>query len=146
MNGQYSIEQSIATCQKISKSSSFNCFNNNRIFRTISMKLSFFGLLVVVMVANSTAFSQDYQYQFQLQGVSDLGSAKQVTDVLRPVFNTEENPFVVFPSFSDATDQFDFVSKQLVSKGELEAILASKGIVLLSFTSREIVQSETEKR
>lgn len=89
----------------------------------------------------SCSYGQSYHYQFRLAGVTDLASAKQVTDVLRPVFNTEAAPFAVFPAFNDATDLFDFSSGLLVTQEHLTTVLTPKGLVLSDFSSKGPDQS-----
>lgn len=76
---------------------------------------------------------ESIHYKFQLADVSDVASAKMVTDVLRPIFNTPEEPFNVYPTFKDETDQFDFYSPIEVSKIYLAALLYDAGIELVSF-------------
>ncbi|HLP57078.1 MAG TPA: hypothetical protein VK151_18710 [Fluviicola sp.] len=113
-----------------------------KITRKMAIPIALFTLF---FLAGASAYGQEYRYQFQLKSVTDLAEAKMVTDVLRPVFNTEAAPFKVFPTFNDAVDQFDFVSEIAVSKEELEAVLAANGIELLSFSSITGVKSQTEK-
>lgn len=116
-------------------------------FKKIAKRLSASAtLFALFLLFNTTVYGQEYRYQFQLKNVTDLAEAKMVTDVLRPVFNSEEVPFKVFPTFNDVTDQFDFVSKIAVSKEELEAVLTTNGLELLGFSSIQSVKSETEER
>jgi hypothetical protein len=102
-------------------------------------------LFTFISTSESVAFGQELRYQFQLKNVSDLADAKMVTDILRPVFNTEEVPFRVFPTFNDVTDQFDFVAEIAVTKEQLEAVLIANGLELMGFNSIPFVQPKTEK-
>lgn len=104
------------------------------------------ALFTLFSLFNSTVFGQEYRYQFRLKNVTDLAEAKMVTDILRPVFNTEEAPFTVFPTFNDLTDQFDFVAETVISKEELEAVLITNGLELQNFSSIQVVKSQTEER
>lgn len=103
-------------------------------------------LLGFLSLSVSASYGQDsFRYQFSLQGVNDYGAAKEVTDIIRPVFNTDEAPFVTFPSFADAKDQFDFTCSLAVTREELESVLAAHGIVLMDFITTK-VESKTEER
>jgi len=102
-------------------------------------------LFVFSLMTETGAYGQSLHYQFQLKNVSDLAEAKMVTDVLRPVFNSEEVPFRFFPTFNDGADQFDFVSEIAVTKEELEAVLVANGLELIGFNSVPFVQPKTEK-
>lgn len=115
-------------------------------FRKIMKRIAvLIVLFTFISTSESVAFGQELRYQFQLKNVSDLADAKMVTDILRPVFNTEEVPFRVFPSFNDATDQFDFVAEIAVTKEQLEAVLIANGLELIGFNSIPSVQAKTEK-
>lgn len=115
-------------------------------FRKIMKRIAvLIVLFTFISTSESVAFGQELRYQFQLKNVSDLADAKMVTDILRPVFNTEEVPFRVFPSFNDATDQFDFVAEIAVTKEQLEAVLIANGLELIGFNSIPFVQAKTEK-
>ncbi len=116
-------------------------------FKKITGRISLpIALFLLFFLSDSSVYGQEYRYQFQLKSVTDLADAKMVTDVLRPVFNTEAVPFKVFPAFNDATDQFDFVSEIAVSKEELEAVLTSNGLELLGFKIIQGVESQTQER
>lgn len=90
-------------------------------------------LLAFITCSRETVFGQSYHYQFTLEGVNDPGSAKQVTDPIRLVFNTGENPWKVYPAFNDETDMFDFYADIDVDKTLLEEVLIKEGIVPLDF-------------
>lgn len=116
-------------------------------FKKITGRISLpIALFLLFFLSDSSVYGQEYRYQFQLKSVTDLADAKMVTDVLRPVFNTEAVPFKVFPTFNDATDQFDFVSEIAVSKEELEAVLTANGLELLGFNSIQYVNSQIQQR
>lgn len=115
-------------------------------FRKIMKRIAvLIVLFTFISTSESVAFGQELRYQFQLKNVSDLSDAKMVTDILRPVFNTEDVPFRVFPTFNDVTDQFDFVSEIAVTKEQLEAVLIANGLELMGFSSIPFVQPKTEK-
>jgi len=96
----------------------------------------------VYLFQASTSFGQEsIHYKFQLADVNDFASAKMVTDVLRPIFNTAEAPFNVYPTFKDETDYFDFFSPIEVTKIYLAALLSDAGIELISFEVDGLEQS-----
>jgi hypothetical protein len=103
-------------------------------------------LLFFAGFSGSAIYGQNTHYRFQLQDVNDLASAKMVTDVLRPVFNTQESPFEVFPAFNDASNHFDFYASLTVTQEQLEAVLNANGIALLFFSTEDKVEPETEER
>ena len=104
------------------------------------------AILAFLTLSGSALYGQDsFHYQFGLQGVTDPAAAKEVTDVIRPVFNTDTDPFVTFPWFADEKDQFDFTCSLAVTREELESVLSVHGIVVTSFTTIK-VESKTEER
>lgn len=108
----------------------------------------FLSMLIfgVCMLCSTSTFSQEFEqnhYQFQLKNVSDFAEAKVVTDILRPIFNTEDAPYAVFPTFVDSEDRFDFYSTVLVTKTELINRLGVQGIELLTFSSSAVKPSST---
>jgi hypothetical protein len=104
-------------------------------------------LLALFLVANGSILysQQERVYRFTLQDIADSPSAKDVTDIIRPVFNTPEAPFAAFPWFDVGKGQFDFTCQLEVTREELETALAAYGLVLLEFTG-ETVESKTEER
>lgn len=113
----------------------------------IFQQVILFVTFMTVMGCSSALFGQQRNhYRFQLQGVTDVGGAKMVTDILRPVFNTTEEPYAVFPSFNDQLDLFDFVGDLLVTKEQLDAALAPHGLVLINFSNTDQVTPETQKQ
>lgn len=68
-----------------------------------------------------------------------------MTDIIRPVFNTDAAPFVTFPWFQDEKDQFDFTCSLAITREELESVLTANGIVLVEFIATK-VESKTEER
>jgi len=102
-------------------------------------------VITAFLTLGPVLFGQDFHYRFQLQDVNDPASAKLVTDILRPVFNTDDVPFAVFPAFNDASDLFDFHASLVVTREQLEAALAPHGIVLLTFTKEDKVTPENQK-
>ena len=104
-----------------------------------------FFLLAGFLFTGFSLFGQQRHYHFSVQGVNDLGSAKEITDVLRPVFNTEAEPFAFFPWFDDNRDVFDFGSTVAVTREQLETVLAQKGLVLTSWVSETYI-TNSEKQ
>lgn len=103
-------------------------------------------LIALFFVACPVLYGQQERiYRFKLQGITDGPSAKDVTDIIRPVFNTPEAPFAAFPWFDAARGEFAFTCQLAVSRQELETVLAAHGLVLLEFTG-ETVESKTEER
>jgi hypothetical protein len=104
------------------------------------------AILAFLTWSGSALYGQEsFHYQFSLQGVTDPAAAKEVTDIVRPVFNTDTDPFVTFPWFTDEKDQFDFTCSLAVTREELESALLAQGIVLMDFTTTK-VESKTEER
>ena len=97
-------------------------------------------VVICLLGKSGSATAQEFHYQFQLQGIDEPGAAKEVTDLLRSIFNSEEDPYEYFPSFNDVTDQFDFHSNITVTRQELETQLAVQGLVVLSFELSADVQ------
>lgn len=107
--------------------------------KSIAAKGKFFRLVLLTgfLFSGFSLFGQERHYHFSVQGVTDLGSAKNITDILRPVFNTEAEPFAFFPSFDDNRDAFDFSSSVLVTRDQLQAILEHNGLVLTAWISED---------
>jgi len=109
----------------------------------------FFLIVLFTVFASMVTFAQqqNLHYRFRLQGITDPAGAKMVTDILRPVFNTTEDPDAVFPNFNDELDQFDFFSPVTVSEDQLEAVLAPHGLLLIAFSNaNETTTPKPEER
>lgn len=106
----------------------------------------FLIILLLTGISSGTFAQQNVHYRFRLQGVTDPAGAKMVTDILRPVFNTTEDPFAIFPTFNDELDLFDFFSPIVVSEGQLEAALAPHGILLIAFSNENEARPQFEKQ
>jgi hypothetical protein len=102
--------------------------------------------MTVIGSASVLYGQQRNHYRFQLQGVTDNAGAKMVTDILRPVFNTEAEPYAVFPAFNDQHDRFDFLADLFVTREQLETVLTAHGIVLTEFSNTDEVNPENEKQ
>jgi hypothetical protein len=117
-----------------------------------SLLLPIHQALILVLFTTVIGFGsalygqQRNHYRFQLQGVTDAAEAKMVTDILRPVFNTEAEPYAVFPAFNDQYDRFDFLADLFVTREQLEAVLTAQGIVLTEFSNTSDATPENEKQ
>jgi hypothetical protein len=101
---------------------------------------------MAVIGSGSVLYGQQRNhYRFQLQGVTDAAEAKMVTDILRPVFNTETEPYAVFPAFDDQYDRFDFMADLFVTREQLETVLTAHGIVLTDFSNTDDATPENQK-
>lgn len=104
------------------------------------------SFLAGYLCSGSLLFAQQqYHYLFQIQGVTDDAGAKMVTDMLRPVFNTPEDPYAIFPDFNEQLGQFDFFGTVLVSEEQLQTALNPQGMLISSF-SNEPVESHPEEQ
>lgn len=113
--------------------------------KPITRRLSGLALLTGFMLSGSFLFAQDRHYSFSVQGITDYGRAKEITDILRPLFNTEAAPFTYFPAFDDNRDAFDFHSAVTITRDQLLAVLQQHGLVLTAWTS-EIYITDSEKQ
>lgn len=104
------------------------CFN-------LTVSLAVTSLFSVEGYAQEQTSLATIKYRFTVQDVNDAASAKEMTDYIRPLFNSEEKPFEYFPWFNVVNSQFEFESSVRVSESELYSVLDHYGLVLLSFTS-----------
>ncbi len=104
--------------------------SNNR-----TIQILFFASCFVAF--NNKSFAQEYNYTFQVEAVDDIASAKEMTDYIRPLFNSVEKPFGYFPWYNATSKSFVFKSAILVSEAELKNTLQTQGLLLLNF-NREI--------
>ncbi len=101
--------------------------------------------LTMLLSYGATAQTARHHYQFKVEWVNDLAAAKEMTDFIRPVFNTAQEPFGYFPYFNANTGQFDFISAIAVTEDELRNVLDSHSLVLLSFSDSKTEQIEVQK-
>jgi|GEM_PF-6090501 len=92
-----------------------------------------FVLIVAMTVFGSVAYGQMYHYEFSISGITDGASAKEITDIIRQKFNTEEEPFSYFPEFDDDADEFNFESSVLVEEQAFENYLVNNGLELVNW-------------
>jgi len=85
-----------------------------------------------VHIDNSTV----YVYTFKIENVTNSSTAKSVTELIRPLFNSEDEPFLNFPVFNEQDDAFVFTSNVKVEQFELENLLSLSGYRLLNFTRK----------
>lgn len=97
--------------------------------------LAIFPLLPVQSYAQEQVNDNLVKYKFTVQDVNNAASAKEMTDYIRPLFNSEEKPFEFFPWFNAVNSQFEFESSIRVSESELYTVLDHYGLVLISFSS-----------
>lgn len=102
-------------------------FKNDLIIKCLPLATGF-------LLLSQTTFSQEYNYRFKLEGITNPADAKMITDVLRPVFNSPETPFAVFPQFYDVSDVFFFRSDVKVTREQLDEALSGNGITTTEFT------------
>lgn len=92
-------------------------------------------IVFILLIFSSLVKAQSYEYNFTLQGVDNLGSAKIVTDDLRGIFKT-------YPNFNDSTDSFIFMSEVFINNADFSSIMSSKGYSVLSFKINEAIKEE----
>jgi hypothetical protein len=80
--------------------------------------------------------SSVYVYTFKIENVHNPSNAKSVTELIRPLFNSEDEPFRNFPFFNEQDDVFVFTSNVKVEQFELENLLSLSGYRLLNFTRK----------
>jgi hypothetical protein len=106
---------------------------------------------VILMQFSSVGYAQEQaaknliKYTFEVQGIEDFGSAKEMTDFIRPLFNTPEEPFGYFPRYIAEKKQFEFESAVQVTEAQLSEVLNNHGLVLISFTSVDSAAANTSK-
>ncbi len=112
-------------------------FGNCRIHPFSSKRNTF--LTIILIFLGNLATAQKFSYQFTVEDVTNSAEAKEITGVIRPIFNDEEEPFLYFPSYAEASGGFDFESDIDVSQAQLQEILLSNSLQLVSFkrTDRE---------
>lgn len=102
------------------------------------------SIVVSVLTLSSKCIAQDLNvYTFQVEGVDNIASAKEMTDYIRPLFNTPDRPFDYFPAFNGTTKQFEFKSKVAVTEDELRNVLESQVLNLINFQREAILVPET---
>lgn len=104
------------------------------------------GLLLTVLLSACSSFcgAQQYNYQFQVGNVDNIGLAKPLVAAMREHFNTPEEPRRFSPKFDDAADQFIATSALLVTEEELTAFFQEYAYELSVF-ERTTVTIETQK-
>lgn len=107
---------------------------NGRIQNVIS-RILIIGSFILV---TSTSLAQQYTYQFQLEGVEDLATAKEVTDQLRYMFNSTENAYQYYPNFNEGNHTFTVSSNIAYTQEALDLLMRSENLILQSFMRREI--------
>lgn len=107
---------------------------NGRI-QNIVKKLILIGSFILV---TSISLAQNYTYQFKIEGVEDLASAKEVTDQLRSLFNSTENAYQYYPNFNEGNQTFTISSHVAYTQEALDLMLRSENLILQSFIRREI--------
>lgn len=103
-------------------------------------------LTVTIAKAQTNQEVRKIHYQFEVAGITTPAAAKEMTDVIRPVFNTAEKPFGYFPWYDQLHQRFDFESEVAVSQDELKNMLSANGLVLTAFSSTQQLSTETEKQ
>ncbi len=80
-----------------------------------------------------TAFSQNYDYTFQVEEVQTLADAAEVSEVVRSLFNEEREVEPNNPTFNEETHVFSITSEVSIDQEELRERLEEHGMVLISF-------------
>ena len=111
-------------------------------FRNLNARMVAFGknvfLIGSFILVTTVSLAQQYTYQFQIEGVEDLASAKDVTDQLRFMFNTTENAYQYFPYFNEGNHTFTVSSNLAYTQEALDLLMRSENLILQSFLRREI--------
>lgn len=91
------------------------------------MKIS----LVILLLSSGLGLNAQpsFHYRFNLNAVTNLAEAKMITDPLR-------NHFKTYPTFVDATDDFEFDSYTDVSQSALSTLLSAYGYSIASFSKQ----------
>ncbi len=129
-------------------------YNQKMLFMKTKLLFCFYLIspLAVITAFPAVSYAQEHvnadlvKYQFSVQDVNDAASAKEMTDYIRPLFNTEEKRFEYFPWFNTTSGQFEFVSSVHVSETQLSGVLDHFGLVLLSFSSVANAESNSSKQ
>lgn len=97
-------------------------------------------ILILMSFMSFSLMSQDFNYKFKIQDITNLATAKEITDPLR-------DKFKVYPAFKDSTDTFEFASKEDVKKNDIVILLAQYNYTLIDFKKsiRELIIKEEEK-
>jgi hypothetical protein len=95
--------------------------------------IEFCSIIHILFPNNLISFSQEYLYKFKIVQVTNLAEAKEITVLLRPLFNDEEEPNKYFPKFNLEDHEFSFQSSILVTKSKLEEMILDKGYELIYF-------------
>ena len=90
-------------------------------------------LLLLGILSGAVAFGQeeddhnfDYTVIIEIDGVTDLATAKPITDPIRYKYKQ-------FPIFNDSTDQFEFVSIYNFSEEEISFLISENGYSLNTY-------------
>lgn len=110
---------------------------------SITLQLGAIPLFSSPSYAQEQASTNSVKYQFAVQDVNDAASAKEMTDYIRPIFNTEDEPFGYFPWYNSTTRQFEFQSSVHVSETQLADVLQQYGLVLVSFSAAVTATANT---
>ena len=96
-------------------------------------KTIFTFFLLLSLVVNA----QKYEYKIQIKDVSDLASAKMITDYLRDIFKA-------YPTFNDSSDCFEFKSEMNINKQGFEYYMKDESKVVLIFQRKntEVIKEE----
>lgn len=106
------------------------------------------GIIVATSITGNAQTEdqpETFHYFFQVSGVTNGAAAKEMTDLIRPLFNTPEKPFGHFPRFDQVHVRFDFKSAVPVSEDQLKSVLDANGLILLNFhkqTSEHTIQDK----
>lgn len=90
------------------------------------------------ILVTSATLAQQYTYQFKIEGVEDLATAKEVTDQLRYMFNSSENAYQYYPNFNEGNHTFTVSSNVAYTQEALDLLMRSENLILQSFMRREI--------
>lgn len=97
-------------------------------------------ILSLLFIFTSAILAQDneYYYKIKLQGVTDITSANNITELLENIFKNKT-------PFNDSTCCFEFQSKMCVNPTGFYYVMRDESYVVLLFDKQEIVMTKKEE-
>jgi hypothetical protein len=91
--------------------------------------------LTILLLSTGLAMNaqSSVHYKFKLNAVTNLAEAKLITDPLRSHFKT-------YPTFVDATDDFEFDSYEDVTQAALSSLLNGYGYSIAEFSKQTNIE------
>lgn len=94
-------------------------------------------LLFSAVLISISAFSQNYNYSFSIEGVEDAVRGKEVMgDYVHPFFKITGNNLIKFKFYTD-TKTYKVETSQQVSEESIITYFTDKGLTITSFTKED---------